>query len=273
MRIRHTILLRHGLASLVALALLLVAATPAAAAPSNDDIANASPIAALPFSDALSTADATTEAGDPDCAGNGPTVWYAVTLAVDTPVLASTFGSDYDTTLSAYSGSPGALSQIACNDDAGGGVQSQVGFNAAAGVTYYLMVGAYSSGAGGNLTISLDVAPPPLEIDVHVNSSALVVPKTGVVTLSGTITCSQQAFVDMFSLIQLRSGRATIRGFGFTQVDCNGTTNWSMTIFGENGHFAGGRATFDVFAQTFDSAWGTLVEDSSSGTVTLRGSR
>jgi len=252
------------------LALLLVAATPAAAAPSNDDIANASPITALPFSDALSTVDATTEAGDPDCAGNGPTVWYAITLATDTRVGANTFGSDYDTTLSVYSGSPGALNLIVCNDDVGG-MQSQMVFDAAGGTTYYLMVGAFSSGPGGNLTFFVDVAPPPLEIHIQVNSSGRVVPKTGMVTLTGTITCSRQAFVDIFSSIQQRSGRATIGGFGFAQVDCNGATSWSITIFGDNGRFAGGRATFQAFAQAFDGASGTSAEDSSSGTLTLRG--
>ena len=34
-------------------------------------------------------------------------------------VTADTFGSDYDTTLAVYAGSPGALSELACNDDSG----------------------------------------------------------------------------------------------------------------------------------------------------------
>jgi hypothetical protein len=46
-------------------------------------------------------------------------------------IEANTFGSDYDTTLSVYTGSRGALTQIACNDDADL-LQSLVRFNATA---------------------------------------------------------------------------------------------------------------------------------------------
>jgi hypothetical protein len=137
MTIRHTRSLRRALAFLLALALLLLAVAPAAAAaPGNDNIANATAITALPYSDAISTVEATTDdAGDPNCSGNGHTVWYILTLPADTHVGANTFGSSYDTTLSVYTGSPGALNQIACNDDAGFGLQSSVAFIAAAGVT------------------------------------------------------------------------------------------------------------------------------------------
>jgi hypothetical protein len=48
--------------------------------PSNDDIASAVVVTEpLPFSDWVSTVEATTAAYDLDCAGNGPTVWYAYT--------------------------------------------------------------------------------------------------------------------------------------------------------------------------------------------------
>ncbi len=76
------------------------ASTAVAAPPANDDFDNATLVPGLPFSDAIDTTDATTAADDPDCAGQGPTVWYAFTPSEDTEVAANTFGSDYDTTLS-----------------------------------------------------------------------------------------------------------------------------------------------------------------------------
>ena len=56
----------------------------------------------------------------------------------------NTFGSNYDTTLSAYIVDSAGAAQIACNDDTNG-LQSQLQVNLIAGVTYTFMVGAYAS--------------------------------------------------------------------------------------------------------------------------------
>src|SRR4029450_2126014 len=84
-----------------------------------------------------------------------PTVWYVFTPTRSAIIGANTFGSDYDTTLSVYTGSPGALTQIACNDDSGN-LQSAVGFEATAGTAYFLMVGSYASGSGGSLFLQVE---------------------------------------------------------------------------------------------------------------------
>jgi hypothetical protein len=62
------------------------------------------------------------------------------------PLDANTFGSNYPTTLSAWVGSRGNLSPVACGQD-------RISFRAAAGQTYYFMVG--SMGAGGDLSFQL----------------------------------------------------------------------------------------------------------------------
>jgi hypothetical protein len=54
-----------------------------------------------------------------------------------------------------YTGTQGDLTEITCNDDAGEGVQSKVVFDAVAGTTYFIMVGAFASGPGGNLVFNL----------------------------------------------------------------------------------------------------------------------
>ena len=58
-------------------------------------------------------------------------------------IEANTFGSNYDTTLSVYTGSRGSLMQLACNDDSGS-LQSRIRFDAVAGTTYYFMVSSFS---------------------------------------------------------------------------------------------------------------------------------
>ena len=73
-------------------------------------------------------------------------------------VEANTFDSDYDTILIVVTGSPGNFTVIDCNDDSGisgNEVQSQVTFNAVAGVTYYFMVGSKVTG-GGNLVFNVN---------------------------------------------------------------------------------------------------------------------
>jgi hypothetical protein len=64
---------------------LLCCVAVAQAQPANDDIANATPITSLPFDDSLDTTEATMAPDDPDCFGNGPTVWYTFTPTEDVP--------------------------------------------------------------------------------------------------------------------------------------------------------------------------------------------
>lgn len=109
------------------------------AMPTNDDFRRRTIVNAPGFVDNVNTQAATTEPGDPDCAGRGPTVWYAFTPSVDMRVEVNTFGSDYDTTLSVHVGRSSALVQVACNDDTDS-LQSRVRFDVVANVTYYLMV-------------------------------------------------------------------------------------------------------------------------------------
>ena len=153
--------LRTLLATIAAAALMIPAAPAVLAQPANDDIGSATAIAALPFTDSLDTSDATTAGDDPDCAGNGHTVWYTLTPGADMTIAADTFGSDYDTTLSAYTGTPGSLEQIACNDDSGS-LQSRIVVGVTSGVTYFIMVGSFFDSPGGALELRVsELLPPP----------------------------------------------------------------------------------------------------------------
>jgi hypothetical protein len=262
---------RTALLLLAVPALLLLAASPAIAQPpANDDFDSATVVPGLPFTDQLDTTEATTAADDPDCFGQGATVWYSFTPTTDLRVDANTLGSDYDTTLSVYTGTPGALTQIACNDDAAGSLQSRVRFDATAGETYFFMVGSFGGGPGGNLTFNLDVAPPPLELGLTIDPTGSVVPSKGVATISGTVTCSQPASVGVEGRMEQRVGRLLIHGFFSAFVECTPpATAWSATVEGENGLFVAGRAQVDAFAFAFDEE--AFAE--ASATVQLRGSR
>lgn len=245
-----------------------------AATPANDDFDSATSVGAavLPFTDTLNTGEATTAADDPDCNGNGATVWYVFTPSENIHIGANTFGSDYDTTLSVYTGSRGALTQIACNDDSIGNTQSKVKFDAVAGETYYLMIASFAGGPGGNLLFSMDILPPPLTFDVTIDSVGKVDAKTGVATISGTFTCSREGsgFIDVS--LQQTIGRS--KGFGseFTNFTCDGVTKWSIPIQG-NILFVGGRANVSAFAVAFDEINEEVVIDEASRTVRLMGTR
>lgn len=249
---------------------LALTAAPAVAQPSNDELAGATPIPGIPFSDTVDTTDATRAAGDPDCVGgDGHTVWYEFTPSDPQSVQADTFGSSYDTTLSVWTGSADSLTQIACNDDAGGDLQSRVRFEASAGETYYLMAGSFPDSGGGLLVLNLDVAPPPLDLGVDVDSTGSVIARNGTVTLTGTVTCSRPSDVVVFGDVEQRAGRTLIRGFFDTVVSCDGTTEWEATFEGENGIFKPGKADASVFAFAFDEE--AFAADST--TVRLRGTR
>lgn len=130
--------------------------------PANDDFDNAIAIVEpLPYTNDQNTLFATTANDDPDCFGNVAAVWYQYTPSQNTRIRASTVGSNYDTTLSIYSGSRGNLNQLVCNDNAIG-FQSEAFVNVIAGTTYYLAVGTHPEQLGGHLHFTLESGLPPV---------------------------------------------------------------------------------------------------------------
>jgi hypothetical protein len=141
---------------LLSLTAALVVGQPMAAlaAPDNDDRANATGVAAIPFDDIVDVSDATVEDDEPGTScltyyddefdetyevPVGHTVWYEVSLSKRTQVLVDTEGSGFDTVAVVYDGD---LNEIACNDDAGT-PQAKVDFTAQRGQTYLVKIGSY----------------------------------------------------------------------------------------------------------------------------------
>ena len=156
---------------MVLVLLWLKVSTANAAPPLNDTVASVTIIPGLLFRDFLDVSQATTALDDPDCFGQGATVWYAFTPTQDMDIDANTYGSKYDTTLLVYTGSPGALNQIACNDNGSSGLPSQVRYSAISGQTYSFMVGSPSlPGGSPSLVFTVDVATPPPTHDDFANT-------------------------------------------------------------------------------------------------------
>ena len=62
-----------------------------------------------------------------------PNFWFSYRANKTLTLTANTFGSTYDTVLYVYSGTPGNLTSIGSNDDAGGTWSSSVTFAATKG--------------------------------------------------------------------------------------------------------------------------------------------
>lgn len=136
--------------------------------PANDACADATAIAAFPFDDAEHTAGASRGAGDPiqrctpgTATANANSVWYRFTAPAGGTVTVSTAGSDYDTVLSAYTGTCDTLASVACDDDVASGTDltSAIGFAVSAGTTYLIEVTQYGSSGGGALVVAAAFTP------------------------------------------------------------------------------------------------------------------
>jgi len=220
---------------LLAVLAVAVSGTTAWAASANDDIGGAVVISGLPFTHQVNTAEATVAPGDPptSCFGPTATVWYTLTAEEATRVQVDTVGSDYDTTLAVFTGTPNQLTEVTCNDDASG-LQSVVRFDATAGTQYFIMAGTCCGGGtvgpGGNLVLNASVAPPSPTIDVTLAGQG-VVTREGQATISGTVTCNVEgaAYVNV-ELVQ-RFGRLVARGSNGVSVACGPTpTEWSVQV-------------------------------------------
>jgi len=76
--------------------------------------------------------------------------------------------------LDVVTGSPGSFTEVACNDDFGGTVQSQVTFTANAGTTYFFMIGGFDNSQAGTTAFHLSVtgaAPPNDNFANAINAS------------------------------------------------------------------------------------------------------
>ncbi|MFL6283039.1 MAG: NF038122 family metalloprotease, partial [Pyrinomonadaceae bacterium] len=125
--------------------------------PTNDNFSGAITIQGSAGSVSGTNQNATKETGEPDHADTGgASVWYFWTAPATGNVTFDTVGSNYDTTLAAYTGSAvNALTKLAENDDIvlAQNIQSRISFNAAGGVTYRIAIDGFD-GSTGNFVLN-----------------------------------------------------------------------------------------------------------------------
>lgn len=245
--------------------------------PPNDNFDSATAVTEpLPFSDNVSTVEGTTAPDDPFVFGQGPTVWYGYTPSADGFIAANTFGSNYDTTLGAFTGTRGDLTLIAANDDSGS-LQSRIVLPVTAGTTYYFMVGSFASGPGGDLVFTVDVSPPPAVVDLNVAPVVPVDPKTGTATVRVGIESSAPIFLFGFDIfLKQRTGRGNVVGGTFLNVFETVESFQSSAVvtdaFGGKG-FVGGRANLSVAAIYIDLVTGEFQFQVFEAEVQMRAGR
>jgi hypothetical protein len=133
--------------------------------PANDNIGSPAVISAAPYNHQMDTWAATVAAADPtpSCGSgkNSNSVWYRYTPPTNGLLEVNTWGSGYDTVIGLWRGSPSALIEVACNDDAYGYVDAWLeGTPVTGGTTYYIEVMDYGNPGGGDLALLVDFASP-----------------------------------------------------------------------------------------------------------------
>ena len=242
---------RFGIALLTAPLLLgLISGAALAAPPSNDVFTGATP-ASIGFEEILDTSQATTDGNDAQlnatcgAPATDASVWYAI-QGSDQNVVVDVSGASYSAGVLVGVGNQGNLQTVACGP-------RTVTFFAAAGTTYYVLAiddQFDGGGNGGSLRISFTEIPPPPKVDLNVNRIGTVNISTGVATISGTYTCSNGDFVDVFVNASQNVGRFTISGSGlfFDARTCDGAPHaWSADVVPQNGKFAGGKSLTTTF--------------------------
>jgi thermitase len=223
--------------------------------PSNDSITT--PIVmspTLPYTNTQSMLSATVSTSAPidpvmSCANDrSRTVWYTYQPTESRTIIVDTMGSTLDTVLGVYTGTPGSLTQVACNDDANATTQSEVQFNAMAGIRYYIVAaefGATPTCSCAMLTINAQAVAP-----LVFNSP------TGTVTDgygNPTYEWTDIPGVQYYYLLVLNSAGTQIINEVLSDAGyCNGTTcSIDMTDLRESYRLANG--TYTIYMNTWDS--------------------
>ncbi len=248
-------------------------AKPQSPAPPNDTIAGAIVISSIPFSTTEDTTKATTDSQDAAVNANcgaphtDASVWFSITASSDASYLVDVSQSNYSAGVIVASGSPGSLNLEAC------GPGSTV-FSATQGTTYYILAfddQSDGSGNGGQLTMSVDLAPPPPTATLTVSPVGHF-DHSGNAIITGTETCTaiDFQFGNINVYVTQSVGRVgTVQGSGYSDIICDGAPHqWSALVFPSSGRFAGGKA--NVQADAFVCNITTCVDSFVATSVQLR---
>lgn len=262
---RNTIRVRSATIAVLATLTVLAPAAPALAAPpDNDDVAGATVVSGVPYSDTVDTTGATTADSDKYCfeweTGN---VWYRFTPSEDMSVGVRATGDTY-AGLQVYAGDPADNSPFACAEG-----WERRRLHLTAGETYYFLLGAIYGYDPGPITFSVETLPPAPELDFAAPRGRLD-KATGDAILSGGGTCSDGSYGYVSGEVTQRKGRLIARGsFGaeFTCID--GRLEWEGRASSGSVAFMSGSATVTLWGYLCNDWW-ECGDDDWSGEVRLR---
>ena len=100
--------------------------------------------------------------------------------------------------------------------------------------------------------------PTPLHVTATVSSGQF--DKAGNVTVTGVVTCNQPAEVDLEAFLTQRAGRAILQADGYDDLQCNGSTPFTVTAQPYNGIFRGGTANLALYVSGFAGHQSTFDE-------------
>jgi len=195
--------------------------------PPNDDFNGATIISELPFSDLLDTRGATTASDDPEpsCGAASPpaqsnTVWYSFTPVRDGAVRLREDFNRYETVAAIWTGTRGALTEVACAHHPGW-IDPFLEFAVQAGATYFIEFAQYGSSGGGRLRIEVRQAPISgcvgAQCTFYIEAGS---DDAGSIPLSPPLDgCTFGVNDGNIYLGQCRNGDPITSGFRFTGVD------------------------------------------------------
>ena len=93
------------------------------------------------------------------CGGEGVDEVYAFRVTGDTPVCLNTVGSDVDTVLYVRTNDCAEGAEVACNDDFGDLLASQVQVDAVVDTTYFVYVDTFDEEEVGPYNLNLSIGP------------------------------------------------------------------------------------------------------------------
>ncbi len=208
--------------------------------PANDECVNAEDLPCN-ASVTVDTTFATTAVDDPDysCIFNGPgqgagSVWYTFTATDTSAFLDTNSSAASDSVIAVYDGSCGSLVEIACSEDEGDGLLSEVCVEGlTVGNTYYIQLSAFSAADQGSYTLSLQCpcpAPPePPANDDCEDAEAVAIP-----SLTAGDTTLAQLDTAPFCDTSVTSAGVwySVEGTGTTITAslCNGNTGYDSKL-------------------------------------------
>ena len=168
-------------------------------------------------------------------------MWFTYTPAtamrIEAAVQPEFFGRDDNFTLSAWTGTPGHLTQLACSGDElvpAGKFMAHVEFDAPIGQPIYFMVGNNQGAPGDIFFFSMQ---SPLIITPSIDQNGLVA-TDGLAAVAGTATCNRgETGASLPGTIVQQKGPRTAQAtlFGGTSADCaTGPAAWSVGTYSSN---------------------------------------